>query len=401
MVGQRGWHGAVDGEIPAEKLKEFRAKGKPRQVNDDEGAGVVPGSAAPVPAEESGTGSGRVPGDAAAARRDRAAAAAQSRVVQAQREGIGEASRVERWRQRAAEQAEAGTAELFGASSRDALRDALERNRREQAAGRVGEGGEPVLGLRAGSVPGSFAGEASARVEGEPPVQAPVGSPGERCELCFRLGGENVRGSPECIALQRNLGCHACGRCGCWRESNLCAYMGRARVEHPDGSASGVAAPHMFERESVSIERHRNRTVVRIGGRVLFKGAARGSDNNCLIYALHAAIQDYMAVLIDVPWIRSQLRLRFPEGGPREVTELSFLDLRSHWEHIVSLIGQSAESLGCARGSEIRPESFRITCVEEGREVIGDVVGEGRTELFILNERFLHFVPLLLVRGWR
>ena len=31
--GKKGWHGAVDGEIPADKLADFRAKGRPRDVD--------------------------------------------------------------------------------------------------------------------------------------------------------------------------------------------------------------------------------------------------------------------------------------------------------------------------------------------------------------------------------
>ena len=72
-------------------------------------------------------------------------------------------------------------------------------------------------------------------------------------------------------------------------------------------------------------------------------------------------------------------------GGDNEVTERSFLDLRPHWQDIVALIGESALRLGFEGGTRIRPEAFRITCVEEGRQVIGDVVGEGRTELFYLE----------------
>ncbi len=41
----------------------------------------------------------------------------------------------------------------------------------------------------------------------------------------------------------------------------------------------------------------------------------------------------------------------------------------------------------------IRTENFRVTCVEEGRQIVGDEVGAGHIHLYILNEDFHHFVP--------
>ena len=38
--GQRGWHGAVDGAIPAQKLAEFQRKGRPRDVGVDMAVGT-------------------------------------------------------------------------------------------------------------------------------------------------------------------------------------------------------------------------------------------------------------------------------------------------------------------------------------------------------------------------
>ena len=65
--GMRGWHGAVDGEIPAEKLAEFRARGQPRVLDVEigsrgggraDGAGSA-GSAGWPAHEESGVGAGQ------------------------------------------------------------------------------------------------------------------------------------------------------------------------------------------------------------------------------------------------------------------------------------------------------------------------------------------------------
>ena len=150
----------------------------------------------------------------------------------------------------------------------------------------------------------------------------------------------------------------------------------------------------MFARVPVVITGNARRKLVRVGEQVFVKGAASGEDNNCLIQTFILALQDIVSFIADPGWIRSQLQRRFP-SGPNAVTADNYLDLRPHWRDIVSLISESACAQGFRDGRLIRPEAFRITCVEERRQVVGDVVGDGPTDLFILNESMLHFVPLL------
>jgi len=153
----------------------------------------------------------------------------------------------------------------------------------------------------------------------------------------------------------------------------------------------------MFARLSVRIvdDRANYRRLVYFGGMAFVKGCANGEDNNCLINALTQAVSDHYAVIVDVVWIRQELRQRFPDG-PNIVTERNFLDLRAHWGSVVSLISESAFSMGFRESrARIRPELFRVTCVDEQSSVIGDVVGDGGTNLYLLNEGRSHFVPLL------
>jgi len=312
--------------------------------------------------------------DAPAATRDRAAEAAEARVVLAAQAGIGDVEAVERKRQLAAEQAVAGTDELFGANGRDALRGNVERGRLAQRAQEATRESEPLIQESEIPCPGSPAREL-------PEMEL-------ECGLCRLLGKDNVRGSVQCIELQCAKGCHACDCFGCWEANLGCAYVGRVREEHVDALASGFAAPDMIPRGSVLIMRDARRILVRIGERELVKGCASSSDNNFLIWTLLGAMQDHVSVMADVKWIRKELQRWFPRGHNDAVSEISFLDLRPHWRAIIALIGKSAQMLGFDRGGLIRPEAFRITCVEERWRVIGDVVGDGQNDLFILNESF-------------
>ena len=70
-----------------------------------------------------------------------AADAAERRTVEAAQLEIGRPEAVARREQLEAEQAAAGTADLFGAGRRDAIREALEKNRREQASREAQSGG--------------------------------------------------------------------------------------------------------------------------------------------------------------------------------------------------------------------------------------------------------------------
>ena len=272
--------------------------------------------------------------------------------------------------------------------------EALERSRAHAAA--VCNAEDVV---RASGATG--AGEAASSSSGAPRLPArPFGGDvvdRELCQGCRRFGMEVVKGSAQCVQMQRETGCHACDRPGCWQESPQCTFFGRARVGHRDAAATGSAAPDMFARVPVTFRRNARRTLVRVGEQEFVKGAASGDDNNCLIQTFILALQDHVSFIADPRWIRSELQRRFP-SGPDRVTEENYLDLRAHWRDIVSLISRSACERGFHDGRLIRPEAFRVTCVYEVRQVVGDVVGDGPTELFILNEHvqhMRHFVPLL------
>ena len=185
--------GEVDGDIPEAKLKEFQAEWRKRQPRgqDDgseqgvgargrraakargvgEGEGGRGQEAEGGKGREEGVGGGKV----SAARRVQAAEAAVARAAQAVQSGIGDADAVERRRQLAADQAVAGTENLFGASRRDALREALERGRREQATPQAARLREPLVQTSTVSRPGSLAQEL-------PEIGRPVRDTGEAAE---------------------------------------------------------------------------------------------------------------------------------------------------------------------------------------------------------------------------
>ena len=64
-----------------------------------------------------------------------AAAAAEARTRKAKATGVGDIANVERWQARAATQAAAGTADVFGAAAADRLREQILRGREQAAKG--------------------------------------------------------------------------------------------------------------------------------------------------------------------------------------------------------------------------------------------------------------------------
>ena len=74
------------------------------------------------------------------------------------------------------------------------------------------------------------------------------------------------------------------------------------------------------------------------------------------------------------------------------------MDLRNHWEAVVQLLLQSARAQGCVLPVHLSADSFQVISVEERNRVIGDQVGYGLVTLYLLNEGFLHFVPLIRLR---
>ena len=204
-------------------------------------------------------------------------------------------------------------------------------------------------------------------------------------------------------AMSANAGLDAMRVTGnCWRDSPECLYHGRSRPLVADAPTTSQAAPDMFSREPVVINRERpGRIIVEFGGLRFVKGFATGDGNNCLIHALAQSINDIGdRCVVNVPWIRKELLRRFA-SGPDQVTEANFLDFRPHGASVIDLIGMSARAEGLDPQGRIRADRFSVTCVAEDLGRVGDVVGEepGRTSLYILNEGLLHFVPLIRDRS--
>ena len=228
---------------------------------------------------------------------------------------------------------------------------------------------------------------------------APVAAPAQ-CAHCERCGYNYIVHSQQCQQLQRLQGCHACDRLACWVGSPSCLFRNRDRYDCPDGGASGVPAPNMFDRTPVTIMRTPREVQVTIGNQIFFKGTASGSGNNCLIDSLRQSVQDIMpgaGCIINASWIRLQLIRRFGANSVAPVTPLSYLDLRAHFRDVIELLGESARHQGCDPRRHIVPDNFMVTCVYEERRVIGDVIGAGPARLTILNEGQRHFVPLIRI----
>ena len=227
-----------------------------------------------------------------------------------------------------------------------------------------------------GNAPGSASGGGDATASGTASAAFTVGAP-PRCPSCNSLDHAD-------------------------NSDPRCPYYSRVRVDHPDAAATGSSAPDMFERSRVSITQQPHQVLVTIhsvlGDKVFVKGYASGDGNNCLISSLYQAIQMHFRIMVHTGWIRSELQRRFPSSHPYAVTQINFLDLRNHWEAVIDLILDSARAQGCLLPDHLCSASFQIISAEENAKVIGDHVGAGPVVLHILNQGFLHFVPLIRCR---
>ena len=112
-------------------------------------------------------------------------------------------------------------------------------------------------------------------------------------------------------------------------------------------------------------------------------GTASGNRNNCLIDTLRQKLD----LVCSTAYVREKLQEAFPGPGPSHVTEDNFLTLEFHATEIIRLLGEAV-------GQRLRPQSFRIVCVDLEYMGHGDVVGEGPVMLHIARENGNHFVPL-------
>ena len=239
----------------------------------------------------------------------------------------------------------------------------------------------------------------------------------EPCEYCLSLRIVTHANSSLCLEVQRDCPFHGviCLPCGevllcpsCDSVSHrdnrdpACPFYARDRIVHADAVATGSSAPDMFERSAVTLTQEPYQLLVTIhgssGDKVFVKGSASGAGNNCLIDSLRQAIDMHFPLAVHTGWIREQLQVRFPSTHPYAVSQRNFLDLRNHWEAVVQLILESARAQGCALPRHMSADSFEVISVEEQRRVIGDQVGSGPVSLYLLNEGFLHFVPLIRLR---
>ena len=221
------------------------------------------------------------------------------------------------------------------------------------------------------------------------------------CIWCLRYGVRTPSDSAQCLDLQREYGCHRCDKRGCCSQS--CTRFKNPRPLVRDAPTTGHAAPDLFERTPVRIQRvHAHQTLVEWNAGNFVKGSASGAGCNCLIQTLLACLNDNGILCVaDVPWIRQELRKQFLTGE-NMVTHANFLDLRNHWRSIIDLLGVSARRHGCDRENQIHARNFRVTSVLEDVQRVVEVDGDGPIHLFMLNEGNYHFVPLLRNRErWR
>ena len=179
--------------------------------------------------------------------------------------------------------------------------------------------------------------------------------------------------------------CTACDRPGCSRENRGCAFYRRPRDAHEDAQL-GDHVPHFAQMRVVVAGRR-----FRLGEQLYDRGVATGAGNNCLIDTLRQAL----GVPCDMDFVRAELMRRFP-AGPARVTERSFLDLRDHWESVLTCMSISYQAMGHA---PIDVATLKIACVDADFPENGDVVGTGARHLHILRENQNHFVPLVAVES--
>ena len=170
----------------------------------------------------------------------------------------------------------------------------------------------------------------------------------------------------------------------------------------PDARSDGSAAPDIFHRNSMRNIPTKSETLVYIDDVEFIKGSASGISfglNNCLIHTLQHALSIALeSLVVDIPWVRSELKKQFPKTHDFLVTDHNYLDLGEHWKAVIDLLdllGRSARQYGCDVHNRIHHRFFQIHCVDERSATLGFYEGDGSTKIYILNEGRAHFVPLI------
>ena len=313
---------------------------------------------------------------------EHAARAAEDRRDTALARGIGDTEALKRRETQSAQQAARGTSEYFGASRAHDLRESINKSKAAEKGA-----DEQAFHDNAGTS------SSSSR------AHMPPNEPGE------------ARATPPstCVCMQRLCICHnrshneisskkcdACERPGCWRANPECIFFGRAPSWHPD-ARPGDSVPHIRQ---VQWSKLPERTpggaqVVRVEGQDFYVGEASGEGCNCLIDTLKQTLSCTGASLAlhSLAGVRELLKEEFPRG-PRRVTSTNFLELEHHWKKVIQFIGLLGQ-----KNTILRPEQFRIVCVDLAFVGNGDVEGTGPTTLYIAREGASHFVPLFPYHG--
>ena len=267
------------------------------------------------------------------------------------------------------------------------------------------------------------------------------------CGFCSSLHLVTHENSDLCIDAQKeNIGCHACGRLGCWaaapdchtrcsrdhhvcgpsrpgegcancgrlcHENNSdvrCAYFQRMRGDVPwsandqelrdtqDGTGGHV--PHFsqvtwhFDGKTV-----RNSRKIVVDGVDYFVGrgdpgrAVNGEYNNCLIDSLRQTL----GILSDRSAVRNDLLSEFGTAvGRAKVTASSYLDVEAHWQAILrSLFRHNTSGLSTACDTQAYcVVALYANSVGNG-VVLGDLGAPNR--LVVLNTSDVHFDPCLFL----
>ena len=218
-----------------------------------------------------------------------------------------------------------------------------------------------------------------------------------KCEQC---GFD--KDSSQCHAFQREHGCHACDKKGCWTSSSTCVFRNRNREDHVDASlgdnvdhmrrtsiecfVDGIKVAHNARRRpnwwyGHDVEFH-------IDGKAFRMGIASGDGCNCLIDTIRQALD----IECDVSEVRAHLELLH-----RTIIPGDFLELQHHWRSIINLLCHWRNIIGGAISSHVNEAHamYSVICVDVLYLENGDVEGDGSERLYIARQNANHFVPLL------
>lgn len=195
------------------------------------------------------------------------------------------------------------------------------------------------------------------------------------CAGCLDYKHEVRPESPKCVQLQKQHGCHACGKLLCHRNNIHCTFYGRAITPHQQ-------EPPVRLRVGAFVYKQGARAC-EVDGMVLRVGAASGTGCNCLIYSL-AQILDVGCPDEKAANIRQLLQREFSSGSYR-VTASSYLEFAAHGVRIMQiLMGLDSTDL----------QVPRVAAIEDASGTVGDEIGTQLPLRYLLNVQQRHFDPM-------